>query len=96
MKNNRSWMDGLPIAGRAFARLEKVCNEWAASDGMIVEKMETFFTSLNELVDDITEFRQAGEHQGFSALTRRLKAAEPTFLDIQVQFHKLDELGRKL
>ncbi len=96
LQQRRDWMASLPLAGRAYAKLERICSEWLLYDLTIVHQMESFFQTLNRFMDEIKDLSRREPAQGFQALASGLKLIEGSFLDIKRQLGELDALGRRL
>jgi hypothetical protein len=96
LHQRRAWMARLPLASRAYENLKRICEKWVLDDWSIVQRMDSFFQTLNNFMDDIANLNRTEPTEGFQALAGGLKLVEGSFFEIKTQLGELDALGRRL
>jgi hypothetical protein len=96
LQQRQSWMAHLPVAQKAYADLESLCNRWLFQDWRIVEDLESFLGNLNTLMQQIGGLHRADPEQAYQMLMLGLKPIEDDFFSMQTRLGELEALGRQL
>ena len=96
LQRRKTWMRNLPIARRAFRRLEELSDYWIANDRWLAENMDILLRSLNELMNKVARLSKKSQKEAFQELTDALDMYEDLLLGVRKKLGILEKLSQDL
>jgi hypothetical protein len=96
LNKHRAWMQNVPIARRAFDRLNKLCNDWIAVDVVLDANIADFRDRLRDLLKEVAQLKRDDPEGAFESLETVVDSLDTDFEGMKKYLNELELVSTKL